>query len=120
MLRNPLLHAILWTTVLMVGFSIPGQTLQRLSFFSPDKLVHFGGFLILAILWMRAYPTSIWRIVVYGALFGFFVEVYQHLMPINRSFDIADALADFGGLLVGVQIGRPLVRRKKPEESEQL
>lgn len=104
----------------MVGFSIPGPALQQFSFFTPDKLVHFAGFLILAILWLRVYPASATRIIVYGALFGILVEVYQHVMPIGRSFDIVDALADFGGLLVGVQIGRPLVRSKKTRELEQL
>ena len=104
----------------MVGFSIPGQAPHYFSLTSPDKLLHFCGFLILAILWLRVYPTSAARIIVYGALFGILVEVYQHVMPIGRSFDIADALADFVGLLVGVQIGRRLVRSKKTRELEQL
>ena len=103
----------------MVAFSIPMPGHHHGSVSSPDKFAHFGGFLILAILWLRVYPTSVTRIVVYGALFGIFVEVFQHVMPINRSFDILDALADFGGLLVGVQIGRPLVRPKKKQDLEQ-
>ena len=104
----------------MVGFSIPGLGQQRNLVFSPDKFAHFGGFLILAILWLRVYPSSIFRIVAYGALFGILTELYQHVMPIDRSFDMADALADFGGLLVGVQIGRPLAWFKKSREAEQL
>jgi len=104
----------------MIGFSIPGQTLQRLTLTSPDKLVHFGGFLILAILWLRVYPTSFVRIIAYGALFGILVEVYQHVMPIGRSFDMLDAVADVGGLLAGVQISRPLARFKKSRGAEQL
>jgi len=120
LLRAPLFHAVLWTSILMVGFSIPGQTLHSFSLTSPDKFAHFGGFMVLAILWLRVHPTSAVRIIVYGALFGILVEVYQHVMPIGRSFDIYDALADFGGLLVGVQIGRPLVRLKKTRDQEQL
>ena len=104
----------------MIGFSIPGQAIHGFSLTSPDKLLHFGGFLILAILWLRVHPTSATRIIAYGALFGILVEVYQHVMPIGRSFDVFDALADFGGLLVGVWIGGPLVRLEKSRESEQL
>ena len=104
----------------MVGFSIPGLGHERHLVFSPDKFAHFGGFLILAILWLRVYPGSIVRIIVYGVLFAILSEVYQHVMPINRTFDLADILADLGGLLVGVHIGRSLVRPKKTQDLEQL
>ncbi|MCH7975423.1 MAG: VanZ family protein [Bacteroidetes bacterium] len=120
MLRAPLFHAVLWTSILMIGFSIPGMGLHHHAVLSPDKFAHFGGFMILAILWLRVYPTSVGRIIVYSALFAVLSEVYQHVMPINRMFDTADILADLGGLLVGVRISRPLARLKKSRESEQL
>ncbi len=106
--------------MLIIGFSLPGQSLQRFSMFTPDKIWHVGSFLILALLWLRVYPTAGIRILLYGALFGILTEVYQHVMPIGRTFDPFDVVADVGGLLVGTQIGPLLSRIKKTRAAEQL
>lgn len=118
MLRSPLVHAVFWTVILIVGISLPGRTAHELTLFAPDKVLHFGGFLILAILWLRVYPVLVFRVIAFGALFAVLTEVYQQLMPINRSADMFDALADFAGIVSGVLLAPKLFRFQKKEEKE--
>lgn len=79
-----------------------------------------GGFVILGILWLRVYPDAFTRILAYGALFGILTEVYQHVMPISRSFDPFDIVSDFVGLFIGVFTFRSFLAFRKSREAEQL
>ena len=99
--------AIGWTLAIVVGCSIPGHTIPEFILFSQDKLIHLLIFAGFAVLWVRVYPHAAWAILAWGILFGIATELYQHWMPIGRSFDPLDALADTVGLLIGLGVMRP-------------
>lgn len=104
-LRTAHLLAVAWTVALVLGLSLPGETLPEAVLLSFDKLLHFVAFFVLALLWLRAYPARAGRILAAGLLFAPLSEVYQHLMPIGRMFSPLDALADVVGLAVGLGVG---------------
>lgn len=106
--------AALWTIGILIGCSIPPATLSpvdpALSF---DKLIHFGLFAVFGVLWMLALcPPSgttsrkLWRqagrLTLAGVLFAGATEMYQHVLPIERTGDPYDALADIAGVVAGV------------------
>lgn len=107
--------AALWTAAIIIGCSIPPS---RLASVEPaltfDKLAHFGLFAIFAVLWLRGLcppcsspPWSRFRrlgglMFVIGILFAAGTELYQHLLPMKRTADPYDALADGAGLAVGI------------------
>lgn len=94
--------AIGWTLLLLIGASIPGSTLDGLEILTFDKVIHTVGFAVFAILWLRVFPDAIMKLLVSGVLYGLFIEVYQHIVPINRTFDVYDAIADCMGLGIGI------------------
>ena len=106
--------AFLWTVGIVVGCSIPATSLSPIEpALSADKLVHVGLFVGFGLLWMRGLcppsntPPALLRrrgllLLGTGTLFAAGTEVYQHLLPVQRTGDPYDALADVGGLLVAV------------------
>jgi len=109
--------APLWTLALAAGFALPADALPEAALFSADKLLHVGAFLDFGVLWLWAYPRATARILIGGLLFAVLSEVYQHVMPINRQFSLADALADALGLALGLAAGRWWQRRREPAAS---
>ena len=100
--RTKLLHyaALGWTLVMFIGCSIPGDGLPH-AFTSRDKLLHVGIFLIFGFLW-RWLGYRAWVVLLAGASYGLLIEIWQGVMPINRSFDLYDALADTAGTALGI------------------
>lgn len=73
-----------------------------------DKLAHFAAFLILGILFFRAYHPlglKIYRLVlltlISSTLFGILIEIHQHYLP-YRSAEAMDVAADVAGCLAGI------------------
>lgn len=93
--------AIVWTLVILGLCSIPGDDMPKDAGW--DKLHHFGSFGILGALWYWAKPHPMW-VIVGGIVYGFFIEVWQHIMPIGRTFDLYDALADAIGIIASIPI----------------
>lgn len=92
----------LWTLVLWVGCSIPGSEIPEVRLLAADKLAHVFLFAVFAVLWARAAPGR-WVAIAGGGLgFGVFTEVWQHLLPIGRTGDPFDVVADAVGLAVGL------------------
>jgi VanZ family protein len=60
------------------------------------------------------YPDRARTVVLLGLAFAFLSEVYQLVMPINRSFSLFDALADAVGLAVALGVWWALRRRQAP------
>jgi len=100
--------AILWTVLIVIGLTIPGGALPYGSLWEFDKLIHFGLFLVLTVLWLEAMAFGrISRSIMILALivaFSFLSEVYQQLLPFERTADIFDAVADSIGAGVGFVI----------------
>jgi len=98
--------ATVWTLVIVVGLTLPGKSLPAGSLFEFDKAIHFGLFFVLTLLWLEA--LAIGRISralpIFAAIvvFSFLSEVYQQLLPFERTADVFDAVADSIGAAVGL------------------
>ena len=107
MQRNYIL-AIGWTIAILAACSIPGRDIPKISFdlFEPDKLAHFTLFLVFGWLWLEALPVKMPRkkiwVGIFGVLYAILTEVYQGLLPFDRTPDPMDSLANTIGLIVAL------------------
>jgi len=104
----------LWTLGIVVALSVPPSSFNDVQpAVGIDKLVHFALFAGFGGLWMRVLcppRAGVWAqcrrrvgaLLVVGVFFAVGSEVYQGLLPIRRSGDPYDAVADGVGLLVGI------------------
>ena len=97
--------ALAWTLAIVIGCSIPGDSLPESVLLSFDKVLHLMAFVGFGALWLSARPHASRNVLIGGVLLAVFTEVYQHVMPIGRSFDLFDILADTVGLCLGVALG---------------
>ncbi|GAB3692922.1 hypothetical protein GCM10027592_12280 [Spirosoma flavus] len=93
--------AIVWTVVMLWGCLTPHQELPSTLLTVSDKAMHVAIFVLFAFLWQRA-GYSLPVVLVVGIFFGAFIEVMQYVLPINRSADWLDLLADSIGAVLGV------------------
>ncbi len=109
--------AIGWTLGILAACSIPGSDLPdlNLDLLRLDKVVHFLLFLGLGWLWLRAVPrTHRYRfalVIGLGTLYAVGTEVYQGLLPWDRTPDPMDAVANMAGLLTAAGVQRWIERR---------
>lgn len=99
--------AIAWSIAIFAGLSIPSNSVPDIG--NGDKNIHaiiFAGF---AFLWRWA-GLSERRTLAWGVAYAVLSEVYQAVMPIGRSGDWQDALADVIGLLIGLVLARLFAR----------
>lgn len=121
MIRSPRSSRLLawgWMLALLAGMSIPAADLPIPDLLSADKLLHFGGFFVLTLLWIGALGGR-WHTRALGALgigvaYGVFTELYQGWMPLGRTADVYDALADALGCLAALGAHALLARRGRP------
>ncbi|HVG17361.1 MAG TPA: VanZ family protein [Chitinophagaceae bacterium] len=110
--------ATLWTIFISILFCLPGSALPKADWLSKiyfDKWVHIGFFMVLVILWSwfldikrnRIYLT----IIIVSILYGLTVELVQHYLIVNRSFDLGDLLADTVGALVGLFVWKGYIKK---------
>ncbi len=107
--------AIVWTLVILGLCSIPRE--EMVEGLGSDKLQHFGAFGILGALWYWAKPNPFW-VIAGGITYGFFIEVWQYVLPIGRTFDLYDALADAIGIIASIPIAywfKKTFFEKRPE-----
>jgi VanZ family protein len=104
------ISAVIWLLLISVLFFLPGAALPGKGLFDIphfDKLVHFGFFTVLLFLWRFHFGLAAKYnyLLLLGALcYGFAVELVQHYLIANRSFDVNDVFADMAGATVGVLI----------------
>jgi hypothetical protein len=103
--------AIGWTIAIFIGCALPSNQLG-VDLSGRDKFIHTAIFLLFGLLW-RLFGYRAWHVLLAGFLYGFFLEIYQGVMPINRSFELADGLADTVGTLIGVLLAEGAIRLKK-------
>jgi VanZ family protein len=100
------LIAVVWTTAILVGLGWPASDLPSLQFAYADKVVHFVLFFVFGFLWMIALPLRpgprTWVVLITGIAFAIGTEIYQGLLPTNRSADVWDVVADVFGLCMGI------------------
>jgi heme/copper-type cytochrome/quinol oxidase subunit 4 len=101
-LKNKWWHTGLCAIFILILSLIPVELLIKPYFSYEDLLVHFlmyGGLAVcLALSVFDHLKAASLREIVLGilllALFGFSVEVLQNILPVNRFFSIADAIAN--------------------------
>lgn len=113
MTRNQLLYyaAVGWTIVLFIGCSLPGNGLPDLSS-GRDKWVHVEIFMLFGLLW-RLNGRSVWWVLLAGTVYGILIELWQGIMPIGRSCDVYDAVADCVGVVMGIALAWVVTRLSK-------
>jgi VanZ family protein len=94
--------AIIWSLIIFGLCSIAKPEVPDLGW---DKLHHFGAFGILGALWYWANPKPT-LIIALGIAYGFLIEVWQHILPIGRTFDAFDGIADATGIIVAIPIAK--------------
>ncbi|HEX9951919.1 MAG TPA: VanZ family protein [Rubricoccaceae bacterium] len=90
--------AVAWTAGLFASTLAPGEYVPSVPLLSFDKVVHVALFFGFAMLWLALYPARRRAVMLGGLTVGVAVEVLQHTLPIHRSGDAFDVLADAVGL----------------------
>jgi VanZ family protein len=105
-----------WTLFLFLLCLLPGHEIPDVNIPLVDKWVHFVLFAIFSLLWLLAYPSTRWRLLLIFILSvstGWLVEELQGLLTmLGRSKDVMDILADGIGGGIGVVVFWIWWRRK--------
>jgi VanZ family protein len=114
MFLRSLLPAFIWTFVIFLLCSFPGDAIPSISWLellSFDKWVHFGIFFLLQLLWMRGFYiqkkySSLKRYFTLSALlicipYGAALEMMQRFIFLSRSGDVLDFVANTVGAIMG-------------------
>lgn len=115
--------ALLWTVVIMALCWMPGSLVQELeqesSWFAIrnlDKVVHWGIFVVFALLWLRT-GASRWKyawVALGGIAVASITEYVQNQPWVGRDGDIDDVITDLIGVAIGLAIApwiEPLLGR---------
>lgn len=105
------LPPLFWMLLILLMIGLPGYRFPSSELFSTDKVIHFGIFFALSILWMQAFikqpalPMLRFEAGYYSLLIGIvfsgLTEMLQGMVFIQRSADLMDYLANCGGTLAG-------------------
>lgn len=100
----------IWLTVVSL-ISLKGVPSLGSSF--DDKIYHFVAYVALAFLWVTYFKSAKKRrnnLVVFFAvlLFGIVLELIQHQLNANRTYDTFDLLANCIGVIIGTLIALKL------------
>jgi len=106
--------AVIWFLLVTTLLCIPGTRLPKITWQDKiwlDKWVHIFLFMILVILWSKAYSHTknthsdvrkiLFKIMVVGCLYGILMEIVQKYFIPFRSFDLGDIIADGIGCAAG-------------------
>lgn len=97
--------AVVWSLIIVALCSIPGNSIPPLEILTFDKVGHFGMFFLGALIWMRAWPGEMRRVLAAGLAFAALTEVYQGAIPLlGRFADVYDFLANALGLITGLTL----------------
>jgi VanZ family protein len=121
------MSAIGWSLVVTLLLCLPGTEFPTINWLNKiwfDKWVHIGLFLLLVILWCRAFSGKksetgnqkklFTRIALLGLLYGIMMELVQHYFIPFRSFDYGDIVADGVGSFAGFFFSAGRYIKKKP------
>lgn len=111
--KSIVILAFLWTVVILVLVGIPGNQVPKVSdwmdVFQPDKIIHVFIFAPFSWLWSKYFMLitnsknkGIIISAVFGILYAISTEIMQFYVFIGRNGNLADAIADIVGVLVGL------------------
>lgn len=118
MIRNLLIRystamLVVASAAIIYGTLFPAEMIVKSELWSFDKVIHmvgFGG--LTALIWLHlkrigssGRPLDVWALV-WGIGAGALIELLQYLMPVNRSAEWGDLLADAVGSILAVVILR--------------
>lgn len=118
MIRNLLIRystamLVVASAAIIYGTLFPAEMIVKSELWSFDKVIHmvgFGG--LTALIWLHlkrigstGRPLDVWALV-WGIGAGALIELLQYLMPVNRSAEWGDLLADAVGSILAVAILR--------------
>lgn len=101
------LLAIGWTLSVLIASFIPGKLVEPVVFEWTDKIAHFVLFAGFAGFWLlTASRKRTGMVLGLGLILALLTEAGQYLLPIGRSAEWLDLLADGIGLLAGYLFDR--------------
>jgi len=111
---STIVFAIIWLLIITTLLCIPGTKLPTITWQNKiwlDKWIHVFLFMILVILWSKAYSHQksiqknvrkiFFQIMILSLLYGILMEVVQNYFIPFRSFDLLDIIADGVGCVAG-------------------
>ncbi len=111
MIRFIPLLVLIWTGITIYLTLAPADYLPETKVFGYDKIGHFGifgGWTFLSGLFIVYYldrpDFETWKIWLYGVAFGAFIEFSQWALPVNRSAEVGDMVANVLGISVATYI----------------
>ncbi|MDZ7718622.1 MAG: VanZ family protein [Balneolaceae bacterium] len=115
---------ILVTLVTLFFTMLPPGQLGNSNLYSYDKLGHFLIFFVWTLLYglfmfsRKRTEIKLMLILLAGCFFGISVEIFQEILPFNRTMNSYDALADICGSAVAVGILFLIKKRYLTNEME--
>jgi len=115
-MKEPKNHFYLYLVLILIGSSIPGDTVPSFVGLTWDKLLHVIEYGIMGFLGYRAYHTEIrspiYSLITFGLLFGVLDETWQSFIP-GRFSSHYDIIADLIGVICGVFAGTLIYKDSK-------
>jgi len=105
-----LLAAVVFTVVITLVNFINLRSIPEIGSGYDDKIYHVGVYMVFSFLWalwtlMKFKDRRFLKLVMLACLaYGVLLELCQHLINPNRTFDIFDLFANCGGVLFGTVI----------------
>ena len=104
-MSNHKLQFYLFLSLIIMGSSIPGNSIPKVAMMSWDKLLHIAEYFIFGILGYRAFQFDLKNIKyflpIFGIIFGCIDEIWQSFIP-GRYPSYYDIIADGFGTIIGV------------------
>ena len=112
-MKEPKNHFYIFLILILIGSSIPGDSVPSFVSLSWDKLLHVVEYSFLGFLGYRAYHKEfkfpIYYIITFGLFFGIFDETLQSFIP-GRFSSHYDVIADVIGVICGVFTGASIYK----------
>jgi VanZ family protein len=109
-LRRWRVAAILVTLWILVLLLLPASSLPSTAVAVPDKVAHGALFLLWAFTWRRS-GLRPGHVVLLGLVLAMATEAGQGLLHLGRQAEVADAVADLVGVLLGLGLARVTTAR---------
>lgn len=98
------------TLIAVVGSLLPPRHIEPLTFSLSDKLIHSVYYFILTTGWLHTYAQDVQRkqlhVVISLLALGLLLECLQAILPINRTMDAYDLIANGFGIVVALLLVR--------------
>jgi len=111
--------AVTFTVAIAVGSLISVKNIGTPQVHSFDKIVHFGGYFVLALSWFLAFNGKLKLLKQFVAiallvfLYGIIIELCQWLFTNERQGDVLDMLANLGGISIALLIFVLFLKKNK-------